>query len=346
MTALRVLICEDSPVYAAALRRMLEYEHDITVAGVCATAEEAMAALPRLLPQLVTMDIELPGMDGLAAVEQIMNAMPVPILVLSGHVAGASGTKTAAALAVGALDAVAKSDLDLRDPGAVAGAAFRRRIKMLSRATVIRHLAARAERGDRPVAHGRRASVIGMCASTGGPHVLAGLLGALPADYQVPILIAQHIGAGFAAGLASWLDQIVPMPVALAADGVPAGSGAWVAPDRAHLRLTNAGLLSVDTRTVAGAYRPSADALLESIAATARSAGVAVVLTGMGADGAAGAAAVRARGGLVLAQDEASSAVFGMPRAAIERGAELVLAPGEIASFLRGLSCQPLRSTR
>ncbi len=346
MTALRVLICEDSPVYAAALRRMLEYEHDITVAGVCATAEEAMAALPRLLPQLVTMDIELPGMDGLAAVEQIMNATPVPILVLSGHVAGASGTKTAAALAVGALDAVAKSDLDLRDPGAAAGAAFRRRIKMLSRATVIRHLAARAERGDRPVAHGRRASVIGMCASTGGPHVLAGLLGALPADYQVPILIAQHIGAGFAAGLASWLDQTVPVPVALAVDGVPVGSGAWVAPDRAHLRLTKAGLLSVDTCAVADPYRPSADALLESIAATARSAGVAVVLTGMGADGAVGAAAVRARGGLVLAQDEASSAVFGMPRAAIEHGAELALAPGEIASFLRGLSYQPLPGTR
>src|ERR1700730_8801680 len=115
MTALRVLVCEDSRVYAAALQRVLEYEGDIAVAAVCTTAEQAIALLPRVDPDLVTMDIELPGMDGLKAVETIMGRRPVPILVRSG-LSGTGGDKAAAALAAGALDAVAKDDLDLRDP--------------------------------------------------------------------------------------------------------------------------------------------------------------------------------------------------------------------------------------
>ena len=113
-----MLVCEDSRVYATALRRMLEYDGDITVVAVCGTAEEAIAALPSVEPDLVTMDIELPGLDGLEAVEQIMTSWPLPILVISAHV-GAGSDKAAAALAVGALDAVPKDDLDLRDPAGV-----------------------------------------------------------------------------------------------------------------------------------------------------------------------------------------------------------------------------------
>ena len=345
MTKPRVLLCDDSRVYATALRRMLEYDNDIAVVAVCGTAEETIAALPGVRPDLVTMDIELPGMDGLQAVEEIMSSAPVPILVLSAHV-GASGDKAAAALAAGALAAFGKDDLDLRNPAGAGGAAFRRRVKVLSRARVIRHL--RFTPGARPKARSggrdlaRTAAVIGVCASTGGPQVLARLLTGLPADYPIPLLIVQHIGAGFTEGLARWLDQTAQLPVAIAKAGAPSGPGAWIAPEGSHLRFMPAGLLFLDRRSGPGQYRPSGDVLLESIATAAGRAGVAIVLSGMGSDGAAGAAAVHRAGGLAIAQDEQSSAIYGMPRAAVERGVDVILPPDEITASLLSLSYAPL----
>jgi two-component system, chemotaxis family, protein-glutamate methylesterase/glutaminase len=356
---LRVLICEDSRTYAIALRRMLEYDGAATVAGVCATAEEAMAAIPRIHPDLVTMDIELPGLDGLTAVEEIMSSWPMPILVLSTHVGLGTG-KATAALAAGALDALAKEDLDLHDPGSPAGAAFRHRIKVLGSAHVIRH--PRARFSSRPAAttfatansvpsqrlarrQPRPASVVGICASTGGPQVVLRLLNALPADYPIPVLVVQHIAAGFTDGMASWLDRSVQVPVGVARDGMPVAPGAWLAPEGAHLVISD-GRLRLDRDTIAGRHRPSGDMLLRSIAEVAGRTGVAVVLSGMGSDGAAGAALVRERGGLAIAQDEASSAVFGMPKAAIDHGVDLVLSPGEIASCLTGLRLEPLPGAR
>jgi two-component system chemotaxis response regulator CheB len=336
ITPRRVLLCEDSRVYATALMRVLNYDGDITVAAVCTTAEETIAALPHVRPDIVIMDLELPGMDGLKAVEEIMSSRPLPILVLSARVS-ARNDKAAASLAAGAIDAIAKDDLDLHDPAGAAEAAFRRRVSMLTRARVIRHLRPelRAGSGARHLA--RRASVIGICASTGGPQVLAHLLAEFPADYPIPLLVVQHIGAGFTAGLAEWLDQTVCLRVAVASGGSQAGPGAWIAPEGAHLKLAATGQLYLDRRTVVGHHRPSGDVLLASIAAVAGRAGVAVVLSGMGADGAAGAAAVHARGGLAIAQDEESSAVYGMPKAAVELGVELVLPPHEIAASLLDL---------
>ncbi len=149
MTRLRVLVCEDSTVYAAGLRRALEYDQDITVIGVCPTAEEALATLPAQRPDLVTMDLELPGMDGLAAVEEIMSSTPVPVVVLSSHI-GPDGEKAAAALGAGAVEACAKGDLDLADPAGVTGAAFRARIRALARVPVIRHPRARLRLARNP----------------------------------------------------------------------------------------------------------------------------------------------------------------------------------------------------
>jgi len=345
MAVLRVLMCEDSRLYAVALRRMLEYDGDIEVAAVCGTAEEAISALGRVNPDLVTMDVELPGMNGLEAVGEIMSSRPLPILVLSGYV-GAGSEKAAAALAAGALDAIAKDDLDLHDPQGTMGAAFRHRVKALSRARVIRHPRGRLAVPGGATRPGHRASVAGICASVGGPELLTFLLSALPADYPVPLLIVQHMAAGFTDGLARWLDRAVAMPVAVAAAGIPAGPGAWIAPHGAHLIVTGSGRLALDGRAGAGHHRPSGDVLLHSIAATAGGSGVAVVLSGMGRDGAAGAAAVQRRGGLAIAQDEVSSVVFGMPKAAIDEGVDLVLSPGEIAGCLQRLRCEPLTRAR
>ena len=345
MTSVRVLICEDSRTYAAALQRTLEQDGQITVAAVCGSAEEAIAALPAVQPDLVTMDIELPGMSGLLAVEQIMSREPLPILVLSSHV-GPRSDQAGAALAAGALDALAKDDLDLRNPTGAAAAAFRRRVTVLSRARVIRHPRGGLRAGRRSPAHARRAAAIGICASTGGPQILSRILAVLPAAYPVPLLVVQHIAAGFTEGLAAWLDQAVSLPVRLAADGAPAGPGVWIAPEGAHLVLKAEGRLSLDRRTKAGLHRPSGDMLLHSIATAAGKAGVAVVLTGMGDDGAAGALAVRLRGGLAIAQDEGSSAVYGMPRAAVAHGVDLVLPPAGIADRLLALRHETFAEAR
>jgi two-component system chemotaxis response regulator CheB len=315
---------------------------EIDVVGVCATAEEAIAALPRLEPNLLTMDINLPGMSGLEAVEQIMCLRPLPILVLGVDIRPGSEV-AATALAAGAIEALAKADLDL-DPASAAAIAVRERVKLLSHAHVIRHPRGRLNgRRSRPSA-ARPASVIAVCASTGGPQVLARMLAALPADFPIPVLVVQHIAEGFTDGLAGWLDRIVPMSVRVAEARRPAAAGVWIAPEGAHVKLEPSGLVALDRRTNAGVHRPSGDVLFESVAAVAGRSSVAIVLSGMGTDGARGAAAVKRCGGLAIAQDEESCAVYGMPKAAVEHGVDLVLNPAEIVTCLTSLRYVPLQA--
>lgn len=334
--ARRVLICEDSRTYALGLSRLLERDREIDVVGVCETAEQAIARLPTLKPDLVTMDLELPGMSGADAIEQIMSVLPVPILVLSGHVERRSQTALYA-LAAGALDALPKADLDLGDPDGAAAQVLRQRVKVLSNVTVIRHPRARLSQRKAPASWSRSASVIGICASTGGPQALASVLADIPATFPIPILVVQHMSAGFIDGFAHWLDTEVPLRVQLAAPGARPTPGVWVAPEGAHLILSKRGRIALDQTTVTGLHRPSGDVLLTSLALAAGPDAVAVVLTGMGRDGAEGLSDVRRAGGLTIAQDEATSAVFGMPRAAAECGSELVLPLEGIPQRLRAL---------
>jgi len=187
-----------------------------------------------------------------------------------------------------------------------------------------------------PRARAQRREAIGICTSTGGPAVLAEVLGALPADYPLPVLVVQHIASGFVDGLVRMLDDAIALPVATARDGAELAPGVWLAPEDAHLTLTRSRRLRLDRETVRGRHRPSADLLLESLADVLGPAAVAVVLTGMGRDGAEGVTAIEARGGLALAQDEASSSIYGMPRAAVAAGAR-PLSPSAIAQTLRKL---------
>jgi two-component system, chemotaxis family, protein-glutamate methylesterase/glutaminase len=338
--ARRVLICEDSQTYAAGLSRLLARDPEIEVVGICPTAEATLTCLAQLerKPHLVTMDMELPGMSGGDAIELIMSAHPVPILVLAGGVERGSA-QALASLGAGALEVLRKDTLDFRDPGGTDARAFRRRVKLLSRVPVLHHPRGALAR-DRHTAGGtgtpRTGSVIGICASVGGPPALATVLAGLPASFTIPILVVQHITTGFTEGFARWLDDQVALPVRLAAPG-PIQPGIWVAPEGAHLALGVTGRLGLDVHSDADPHRPSGDVLLRSIAANARADGAAVVLTGMGRDGAAGLGEVRRAGGLTIAQDEASSAVFGMPKAAAEHGAEIVLAPAMIGARLRTL---------
>jgi two-component system, chemotaxis family, protein-glutamate methylesterase/glutaminase len=241
----RVLICDDSPTFTAALTRTLSHEGEIEVVGVATNAEAAFADLARLRPDLVTMDIELPGMSGLEAVEEIMSARPTPILIVSSYVSAESNV-AAAALASGALDAISKEAVTVRDPDSAAAVDLRRRVKLLGAAHVIRHPRARLNGRATTTPVTPRGSVIGICASTGGPHALATLLAGIPASFAVPILVVQHISAGFSEGLARWLNSTVPLLVRLAEDGQQAGPGVAVAPDGADLLLGPDGVLRLD----------------------------------------------------------------------------------------------------
>jgi two-component system chemotaxis response regulator CheB len=331
----RILICEDSPSYAIALSRFLRRDGDLEVVGTCSSGEELLESLPRLGPDLVVLDLELPGMGGQRAIEEIMRSPhPLPILVLSGHV-GRGSERAAAALAAGALEALPKTHVRLDDPAGPAAVALRHRVRRLSRARVGRKPgrapAARLERGP------QAASVVAICASTGGPGALATILAELPADFPLPVLIVQHMTEGFIGGLVRWIAPRVPLPVRVASDGMALAPGIWFAPDDAHLLLQPSMRLAVDRETLAGALRPSADILLTSVAAAAGAGGIGVVLTGMGRDGGRGVAAMSRAGGWVIAQDEETSVVFGMPRTAIEQGANVVLPLSEIAGALRKL---------
>jgi two-component system chemotaxis response regulator CheB len=333
----RVLICEGSLIDAQALQRLLEHDGAIDVVGLCTSAESALRALPTLTPDLLTMDAHLPAMDGLTAIGEIMSMQPIPILLRSER-SGFDG-RAAEALGAGALEAVVKDDVDVSRPEAPEADAFRRRVMLLAHAPVVRHPRARlAPRAADAFLRRSQATVIGICASTGGPEALRTVLSTLAADFRLPVLVVQHMAAGFTQGLVTWLDDGVAIPVRMAADDLPATHGVWVAPEGAHLVLDERRRLRLDTLTDGGAHRPSGDVLLRSLAEHAGAGSVAVVLSGMGSDGAAGVAAVAAAGGATIAQDEATSAIYGMPKAAAERGGAQALPLDRIGPALRGLA--------
>jgi two-component system chemotaxis response regulator CheB len=340
-TRTRVLVCDDSPAFVAAFRRVLEREGDIDVETSRVAAGVAVAARSDSPPDLIA--IELDAHSGaLAVIEEIMSTSPLPILVLEP--ASARGGGAAAARAAGALDTIGKDDVDLRALDGAEAAELRRRIKLLARMRVIRHPRGRLRTGGGssspvPSIFGRhRATHLAIAASTGGPPALRAVLGCLPATFGLPVLIVQHISSGFTAGLAAWLGAEIDLPVRIASDGERPKSGVWLAPEGAHMLLAPGGTLVLDHTTAPAPHRPAADVLFRSVAANVGKSAAAVVLSGMGADGAAGAAAVRAAGGITIAQDEATSAVFGMPRAAAEAGAEYVLALEAIGPALASLS--------
>jgi two-component system, chemotaxis family, protein-glutamate methylesterase/glutaminase len=182
-----------------------------------------------------------------------------------------------------------------------------------------------------------RGEVIGICASTGGPAALSDVLGRLPASFEIPILVVQHMTPGFLDQMVSWLDQKLALPIGMAEDGQQLATGVWFAPDGTHLKLEMTRRLRLDADTPAGNHRPSGDVLLCSLAHVAGAKATAVVLTGMGRDGAEGLAAIAAAGGRTIAQDERSSGVYGMPRAAAESGAQMVLSPAAIGDELAAL---------
>ena len=346
--SIRVLIVDDSALMRALLQHRLEREADITVAGTAANAAEARQLIKALDPDVVTLDIEMPGMDGLSFLEKIMQLRPTPVIIVSGATeAGASAT--ARGLQLGAVGCIAKSQLGMtagaRDDGAL--------VAMVREAAKVR----RRPRPERPSpsafvqqprtagqSPAERPEVIVIGASTGGVEALHSLLAGFPEDCP-PTLIVQHINGCFAGAIAQSFDRAVRPRVMLAASDMPLERGmVLLAPgnDR-HLQVASAGSLGLrcvlrEGDPVSG-HRPSVDRLFASLASTLGTArggeALGIVLTGMGQDGAQGMAQLASIGARTIAQDQASCVVFGMPRAAIELGAAGEVLPlDQIASAI------------
>ncbi len=361
MTMTRVLVVEDSLTVRKRLLEVLEAEPDLEVVGEAEDGKRGIELCQSLRPDVVTLDMMLPVMSGLAATEFIMAHCPTPILIVSASTNRGELFKTYEALAAGALDVLDKPVGDASDP------AWERKlaatVRLISRIKVITHPRARLGRmGQRPASPAaasgalvpdptaarqvppreNRLRAVAVGVSTGGPAALIDLLRGLPPGFPLPILLVIHIGKLFSPAFAEWLDGQSPIRVAHAAEGEPlppVGEGRvlMAAPD-SHLVLRE-GRLRLTHDPERHSCRPSVDVLFDSVARELGPDCAACLLTGMGKDGAEGLLSIRRAGGRTIAQDEATSVVFGMPREAIRLGAaEQVLPLEQIAPALAELA--------
>ncbi|PKQ29101.1 MAG: chemotaxis response regulator protein-glutamate methylesterase [Actinobacteria bacterium HGW-Actinobacteria-10] len=326
---IRVLIADDSLVAREMLAQILATDPRIEVVGMAHDGREAVDMVANLKPDLVTMDIHMPRMDGLVAIEQIMAYHPTPILVVSSSVHGEGMGRAFDALRIGALDVIKKPEArDWAELDRI-GREVIKRVKILSRIRVITHIAGKRGQGTRdriavePVHHARQGvrSIVAIGSSTGGPSALLNVLGRLPKDFSVPIVIAQHIADGFIPGLVNWLDAGCQIRIQEAVENQAALPGnAYLAPTGSNLEMDGY-TMHFSKPHLGQLYIPSADSLFMSVASTFGRNAVGVILTGMGADGAIGLKRMREVGAATLGQDEATCAVYGMPKAAAELNA-------------------------
>jgi two-component system chemotaxis response regulator CheB len=338
MKKIRVLVVDDSVTVRKRLVEVLANDAELEVIGEAEDGKEAIELCQRLRPDVMTLDMMLPVMTGLAATEYIMAHCPTPILIVSASTNRGELFRTYDALAAGAVDVLDKPTDD--DVAGEWERTFLATVKLVSRIKVITHIRAKLQhRGRAPLPEMPtftepsppcRAVAIGV--STGGPAAIQQILRDLAPRFPLPILLVLHIGEPFGAALAEWLDGQSPLRVAYAKDGEPLpppGEGRVImAPPDVHLALQG-GRLRLLTSPERHSCRPSVDVLFESLAIELGSRVVACLLTGMGTDGATGLLEVRRAGGVTLAQDEATSVVFGMPREAILLGAAQRVLPLE-----------------
>lgn len=327
---IRVLVAEDSVTVRELLTDILESDPagEIQVVGQAKNGVEAIELTERLRPGIVTMDVHMPLMDGFEATKEIMARVPTPIVIVSSSISGRDVEMSLNAMRAGALMVVAKPDNPQSPDFATRQGQLVMMVKAMSQVKVVRRWGhgasgAHAQPPHVPAARGGlgRARIVAIAASTGGPAALQRILSDLPRDFPAPILVVQHIATGFVAGFADWLNANCALRVKVAEHGEPAVKRTvFVAPDERHLGIEADGRVIVADVPAIGGFRPSGTYLFESAARAYGSAVAAVILTGMGSDGIAGLRAVKSAGGQVLAQDEETSVVYGMPREAVVAG--------------------------
>lgn len=344
MPTLRVLVVEDSVTVRRHLVDVLRREPDIEVVGEAEDGQQAIQRCVEQRPDLITMDIMLPGLSGVAAIEYIMAHCPTPILVVSAASNRGEVYETYDAISAGAVDVIEKP-LGTEAPGTWERA-FVQALRIVARVRVITHPRARlsgmtpalAQRGSsKPPRTSSKPELVAIGASTGGPKALVTVLGALPRDYRLPILAVMHIGSAFAAPFCDWLGSQISLPVSYARGGevVPALRGqVTLAPADRHL-VVDGKRLVLNDESERHSCKPSVDVLFESVARAYGASAAGCLLTGMGRDGALGLLAMKRAGATTIAQDEATSVIYGMPReAALLGAADEILPLGDIGAAL------------
>ena len=347
---INVLVVEDSRVVREFLIHLLSSDPNIRVVGAATDGEEALEAVARERPDVVTMDIHMPRMDGLEATRRIMETNPVPIVIVSGSGDPKEVATTFRAMEAGALAALPRP-LGVNHPEHEAMAReLVQTVKLMSEVKVVRRWARFQRNGAIVSAVVREPSLpkqslaeiklVAIGASTGGPLALQTILSGLSNRFPVPILIVQHMVADFIPGFVEWLDQTCSFPVRVAAHGEPILPGhAYMAPGGYQMKVETRQKISLTQDASENGHRPSVSSLFRSVAQVFGSRAVGVLLTGMGKDGAEELRLMKDQGAMTFAQDEESSVIHGMPGEAIRLGgAAYVLPPDKIAAALTALA--------
>jgi two-component system chemotaxis response regulator CheB len=315
----RALVVEDSSTARELLVEILRSDSEVEVVGAARNGVEGVEMTKRLQPDIITMDVRMPIMDGFEATRVIMAEAPTPIVIVTASGDVREVELSMNALRLGALTVLAKPTGPTDPDFDVQSERLLQTVKTMSQVRVVRRLLDRTP-GSQPRVRVRRprGRIVAIAASTGGPTALARILGDLPMDFTVPVLVVQHIANGFVPGFVAWLNSMSALRVKVAEAGermVP--KTVYIAPDDRHLAVADRWTISLRDSAPIGGFRPSGTFLFESVAKAFGNSSIAVVLTGMGQDGVAALPSIRTAGGIVIAQDEGSSVVFGMPGAAV-----------------------------
>lgn len=344
---IRVLIVEDSYVVREFLTHILSNAPGIEVIGTANNGQAALEFLELHKPDVITMDINMPVMNGLEATRRIMEIYPVPIVIVSG-----SGDLSEVNTAFNAIQAGAVAVLTrprgIGHPQHEASArALVQTVALMSEVKVIRRWPRVSSNGPNqrpsvalPALGSADVRIIAIGASTGGPTALQIVLSGLPRNLRVPVLVVQHIASGFVQGFVDWLNMSSKIPVHLASNGDRLQPGhVYVAPEECQMGLQGEGFIAVNNHPPENGLRPCVSYLFRSVGNVYQSHAIGVLLSGMGKDGAQELKLLREKGGITVAQDEASSVVYGMPGEAVALGAaQYILPPGRIADVLAQLA--------
>lgn len=325
---LRVLIVDDSETSRLALRHIINRAQDMEIIAEARSGEESIRLTAELRPDVILMDMVMPGMDGLEATSEIMHQTPTPIVVISASLEGAETEIAFRAMRRGALTVLQKPPGPLDPDYQRQSERILKTLRTMSSVRVIHHKRVFSKDQSAPVEKTveikplatSKPELIAIVSSTGGPGALSEILGKLPGNYPIPIVIVQHITAEFLPSMVKWINSVTALNVQIAVEGGKAQVGnIYFAPGHAHLCLDASKRFCFDTTTKAS-ITPAGDVLLDAVARYYKSRAVGIILTGMGEDGAVGLGKMYQEGALTIAQDEASSVVFGMPQAAIKNG--------------------------
>lgn len=324
---IKVLIVDDSGLIREILKKILKNDPQLQVVGMAENGERAVELVQKLRPDAVTMDVNMPVMDGFQATEQIMAYHPTPILILSSVIDKEGIYTTFNALAAGAVDVMEKPSGLEGNTWNTIGEVLIQKVKQIAKVKAITHVKGKSrefskQRGPVSLLKPVRCEIVGIGASTGGPSVVMQILKNIPANYDSGILVVQHMASGFIKGFVDWLGNACEVKVKLAKDGEKIESGqVLVAPDGYHTIVRGNKTVGLISGERVHGVKPSVDILFNSIAEVFGETAVGVLLTGMGSDGAEGLKHMKDRGGITIAQSENSCTVFGMPKVAIEKEA-------------------------